>query len=310
MVYDKFFDKQADRKTRLPVIKNVILKGKIVKFDNKASHGKAGEFYFAYWVCNYFGWPCRLLDIDVGIDAQIEIFDESNHSSGLFIGAQVKTNQTNDPDIQVKLNNLKYWSSIEDPIVLISITLADGPKIYWKLINDSNISSYIKRAESNKSNKVLINFNEEDELTIFNKQCFRDLIYMKQATCLDQLCLKFNESCEELDILLTVNDEIRPDPVSLNIDIVGLEHYLSHFDSLFEQFDKVESLIKSNSKLQDLSINYLGTQRRYKTIHSYISEFVGYVKDIDIDYGFEIRDQWFTPDTNKKLLKIFEDKYQ
>ncbi len=285
----------------------VVLKGKIVKFDNKASHGKAGEFYFAYWICNYFGWPCRLLDIDVGIDAQIEIFDENDHSCGLFIGAQVKTNKTNNPDIQVKLNNLKYWSSIEDPIVLISITLADTPKIYWKLINDSNISSYIKRAESNKSSKILINFTEEDELTIFNKECFRNLIYMKQATYLDQLCLKFNNSCEELDNLFTVNGEIEVDPVSLNIDIMDLDRYLLHFESLFEKFDEVESLTESNGKLKALSVNYPEVQYRYNIAHSYISEFIGYVKDID--YGFEIKGQWCTSDTNKKLLRIFEDKY-
>lgn len=78
----------------------------------KVAHGNAGEFYFAYWISNKFVWPCRILDIDMGLDAQVEIYDDKNNSTGMFIGIQVKTTaKTLDesPSISVPLKNIVYW---------------------------------------------------------------------------------------------------------------------------------------------------------------------------------------------------------
>lgn len=57
-------------------------------------NGDIGEYYFAYWITQTFGWPCRLLDIDIGLDAQIEICDESDKALGQFIAVQIKSTDT------------------------------------------------------------------------------------------------------------------------------------------------------------------------------------------------------------------------
>lgn len=107
----------------------------------KVAHGNAGEFYFAYWISNKFVWPCRILDIDMGLDAQVEIYDDKNNSTGMFIGIQVKTTaKTLDesPSISVPLKNIVYWESISDPIILIRVCLNNGkktPSLYWQHLN-------------------------------------------------------------------------------------------------------------------------------------------------------------------------------
>ncbi|MBQ4681635.1 DUF4365 domain-containing protein [Aeromonas dhakensis] len=283
-----------------------------MKFDSKASHGKAGEFYFSYWICNYFGWPCRLLDIDVGIDAQIEIFDENNHSCGVFIGAQIKTNQTNNPGVQVKLNNLEYWSSIDDPIVLISITLDDGPQIYWKLINGSNIFSYIEQAKNNSSETVKISFTKDDRLTISDKSHFVNLIYQKEASYLDLKCLNFNNVYNELISILSVNGVICTDPLEHNMDLIGLEQPVYIFNEFLDQFDEVKSFAESHASIKALSSEYLATYEKYEECISYISSYIGSMSKLDADHDNQIGDTWLSPSnsTNRVLQEIFEDNYK
>ena len=60
-----------------------------MKYPEKAANGDAGEFFFAYKVASVLKWPCRLLDIDIGIDAQVEILNEDGTSTGRFVAFQV-----------------------------------------------------------------------------------------------------------------------------------------------------------------------------------------------------------------------------
>src|SRR5690242_4709435 len=62
-----------------------------MKYSGKTASGDAGEFFFAYQVASVLGWPCRLFDIDIGIDAQVEVLDEDGKSAGNFVAFQVKT---------------------------------------------------------------------------------------------------------------------------------------------------------------------------------------------------------------------------
>jgi len=51
-----------------------------MKYTKSAANGHAGEFFFAYKVARVLGWPCRLFDIDIGIDAQVEVLDHERAS--------------------------------------------------------------------------------------------------------------------------------------------------------------------------------------------------------------------------------------
>ncbi|EHC4278548.1 DUF4365 domain-containing protein, partial [Escherichia coli] len=108
-----------------------------MRYIERVANGNAGEFYFAYWISNKFVWPCRILDIDMGLDAQVEIYDDNCHSTGMFIGVQVKTTSKKIDDslrVSVPIKNLIYWQSINDPIVIVRVFLNDNglPVIFWK----------------------------------------------------------------------------------------------------------------------------------------------------------------------------------
>ncbi|HEN3490889.1 TPA: DUF4365 domain-containing protein [Yersinia enterocolitica] len=146
-------------------------------YPKKSATGQAGENYFAYWVSRYFKWPCRLLDIDVGIDAQVELFDDHSHSLGCFIGVQIKTTSDTNPNVLIKLNNLEYWNSMDDFVFLVSICMADDvPRMYWKHINDANIDKYIADAKLNSSQQITISFDSSDELIVQHKMKWKKLL--------------------------------------------------------------------------------------------------------------------------------------
>jgi hypothetical protein len=65
--------------------------GASMKYALRTANGDAGEFFFAYKIASVLKWPCRLFDIDIGIDAQVEIVDEDDETStGRFVAFQVK----------------------------------------------------------------------------------------------------------------------------------------------------------------------------------------------------------------------------
>ncbi len=59
-------------------------------YPKSSAYGHAGEYLFAYWISRYFGWPCRLLSVDMGIDAQVEMFADDTKSTGLLFLFRLK----------------------------------------------------------------------------------------------------------------------------------------------------------------------------------------------------------------------------
>ena len=61
-----------------------------MKYPLKAANGDAGEFFFEYQIAYVLKWPCRLFDIDIGIDAQVEVMKNDETSTGRFVAFQIK----------------------------------------------------------------------------------------------------------------------------------------------------------------------------------------------------------------------------
>lgn len=285
-----------------------------MKFDIKSSHGKAGEYYFAYWICNNFGWPCRLLDIDVGIDAQIEVFNENYHSTGDFIGVQVKTTMYSNPNVSVPLKNLEYWASIEDPVILVSITLNKNPKIFWKLINGSDINERINDIKDKDNDSGVVSFSNQDELLASDKDKFTTLNFMKLCSFLDKKCEEFNHEVDSIKMLFqkkSLRDEvyIETDPIQLGLDKIGMEHYISDFDVFFDKFMEINALVMSCPELKGFSSGYKNIIAKFETVKHYIDLFINKVSELDVDYSYEIRDSWKVSSTNRILLEILEENY-
>jgi len=96
-----------------------------LKYTEDSAIGDAGEYLFAHKVAETLEWPCRLLDIDIGIDAQIEILDDNRNSMGKFIAVQVKS--TRDKEKQstsVEKKHIAYWSELEVPVLIVFVNLS------------------------------------------------------------------------------------------------------------------------------------------------------------------------------------------
>ncbi|EKT4489127.1 DUF4365 domain-containing protein [Shewanella algae] len=157
-------------------------------YAKKNRNGDIGEYYFAYWITQTFGWPCRLLDIDLGLDAQIEICDQSYKALGQFIAVQIKSTDSKKMSTSLNLHNLQYWSKMQEPVVVVRIIEVDNvePILYWKVVNTKSISKLITTAKSNSSKTATLSFTEENRLTIDEKENFRFLPALKNLDVLEE----------------------------------------------------------------------------------------------------------------------------
>jgi hypothetical protein len=131
-----------------------------------------GEHFFAYKIMNLFGWPCRLFGIDLGIDAEIEILDEDNRSTGKIIKVQIKsTNCTNEAGnlyLYVDKRHLKYWNKFTMPLIICLIDLNHNV-IYWKQITKT-------MSAKSQHKKVKISFKHNDIIKLGSKSELISLI--------------------------------------------------------------------------------------------------------------------------------------
>jgi len=97
-----------------------------MKYPEKTAIGDAGEYFFAYRIASVLGWPCRLFDIDIGIDAQVEILDEERISTGKFVAFQIKTTSVegNDSCRYVPKKQLSYWRDLDLPGFVVLVDLS------------------------------------------------------------------------------------------------------------------------------------------------------------------------------------------
>jgi hypothetical protein len=95
-----------------------------MKYPPGTANGDAGEFFAAYKIAKELGWPCRLFDIDIGIDAQVEILTAAGESTGRFVALQVKATSAEEVNCRyVSLQQLRYWQSLEIPVFVVLVDL-------------------------------------------------------------------------------------------------------------------------------------------------------------------------------------------
>jgi hypothetical protein len=135
-------------------------------FEKNSAIGKAGENYFAYWILRNFGWPCRLLDIDIGIDAQIEVLNEMNRPTGNCLPVQIKTTNSEELKLQIDTAHLNQWSQMNESVLLVLIDFkTEEPNIYYKEIQCEDIQNKLNHAALKNHDSKVIWFTDEDLLT-------------------------------------------------------------------------------------------------------------------------------------------------
>lgn len=68
-------------------------------------------------------WVMRDKDKDYGIDAEVEIFDEKDHATGLVYWVQLKATETSDKlaarKVDLSIDAIKYYKSLDLPVLIV-----------------------------------------------------------------------------------------------------------------------------------------------------------------------------------------------
>jgi len=114
--------------------------GALMKYALRTANGDAGEFFFAYKIASILKWPCRLFDIDIGIDAQVEIVDEDDETStGRFVAFQVKATSVEEQNCRyVSERQLDYWRALDLPVFVVLVDLSAEELYLHQVLSNRN----------------------------------------------------------------------------------------------------------------------------------------------------------------------------
>lgn len=128
-----------------------------MQYPIKAANGDAGEFFFAYQIASVLKWPCRLFDIDIGIDAQVEVINNDRSSTGRFVAFQVKATSQEETNCRyVSEGQLAYWRDLDLPVFVVLVDLSDGAMFLHRV--DINGSYSVT-----ESGQVRIDFDRQND---------------------------------------------------------------------------------------------------------------------------------------------------
>lgn len=260
-----------------------------MEYKKTSAIGDAGEHYFAYWIAQHFNYPCRLLDIDLGIDAQIEILDSNNYTTGDFIAVQIKTTTNEKKDGEpISYNNLLYWRDISEktPVILIFIDITNH-KIYWKYMSLELINKYLNSIK-NKNSTIKVKFDEEtDKLDKRDKSKFSILPYknsfeiikdeyakltpiisfFKKVLTNNKNELDYDFFANKLGSRLHNNSPLPIISVPLVLDYISEAYY--HLDNIKLEMNKLGRFPKAFSKFSILA------EKKVKWLESILYDLMG-----------------------------------
>lgn len=200
-----------------------------MKYNKSNITGDAGEHLVCYKIIKYFGFPCRKIGIDLGIDVEIEIINSELCSTGEFIKCQVKTTSSNSMNLTLTKKHLTCWKSIQLPVIVFLVHLKEE-RIYWKYLDPYEIN--LDAAESRT-----ITFIAKDELISNQKAFFSSIPLFPTISTIKQLykeCFKFSEVTSDI-----LNGE--------NWDITTFESIVYDSHRIIEKLEEIQRLITRNS---------------------------------------------------------------
>lgn len=255
----------------------------------KKKNGDIGEYYFAYWVTKYFGWPCRLLDIDLGLDAQVEICNPKHNAIGKFIAVQIKSTQSNKKSVSLHLDNLKYWKAMEEPVIVARIiNVTKVPEIYWKIVNTKSIDKLIKKAEKNKEKKTTLNFSDNDCLTKEHKEEFRLLPALKNIEILEAQSKKVKEKFEE-GVLPFYDVQEK----EYNMNTIGCDDdFIENFDSLCFDMDTVKNCEFFDEIIDNFYNRLIEYPKLVEVFEVYKNLAITYIRSLKHNSKLDVLQRW------------------
>ena len=155
-------------------------------------------------------WPCRLLAVDLGVDAEVEVLDDNGESTGDIIRLQIKSTEKHDGGEKLSIptdeRHVTYWKKYCAPIVFIGVDL-NTETIYWRQI--TSIGNYDTNGESKK-----IEFcTKHQVLTAETKDDWRKLVTPDNFADLQPLFQQIHDAL----------DQTRAEPVG---GVAGTDHFV------------------------------------------------------------------------------------
>lgn len=213
-----------------------------MKYGKKIVVGDSGEYYFAYWLTKNWGWAVRLLPVDLGVDAEIEIVSNGQSTSN-FIKVQIKSSANvrgkKHHTVTVTERHIKYWSEINIPVIVCLVDIKNE-EIYWKVI--STEEDYSSNGKRNRVKFDLI----KNKLTNSCSVELEALAIPTEKILLNKLRNRINENMEMLK------------GKRLGLNLIKEAKLIEETNTLVNELDNLLSLHKGlnsrelNQKLKNL----------------------------------------------------------
>lgn len=232
------------------------------EYQKRSKNGDAGEYFAAYKFTKLFGWPYRMLDVDLGVDAEVEILGENGRSTSDLVKLQIKTfdkiTSEESKNIYVSPEHIGYWKKFCLPIVVVCVDL-QNEKIYWKPVTATE--SY---ASGGASSVISINVTR-DGLTTSSKSEFLALVTPEESKNIEKLLDKARQQHADLMGQSTYAidgeqlDRIETQYKEIGATFIQIEEIIRHFPWRAGLLTLQEiSIMKRNARitLNDASHSY------------------------------------------------------
>lgn len=236
-----------------------------MKYDISNILGDAGEHLVAAKIIKLFGYPFRLTNIDIGIDAEIELIDINNKSTGQFIKCQIKTTTLGNNYLYIDGKHISYWNTMNIPVVIFLVHI-DNEQIYWHCVE--NINNYKKLKSGYK-----ISFDPSEILKKSNKERFDEIAIFPLK---GQIANIYDEC---FSIVKKDNTEFLDNG---NYDIVTFEEFVYNSNKIRYKLKRVDRLIRKNRALDKVRIRYF---KEIEIIDEYLNRIDEEKSQILMDSG-------------------------
>lgn len=233
-------------------------------------NGDAGEHLVAARIIKLFKFPCRLIGIDIGIDAEIEIIDNDYKSTGKFVRCQIKTTSSDRFYLYIKEEHIIYWNKMSMPVVVFLVHL-ETEKIYWHCVDE--IEKYEKVESGYK-----VTFDEGAILVTENKERFKEIANVKLV----------REISSIYDELYAIVDRDNKEYLNLDeiiYDITTFETFVYNSEFIRYKLTKAQNLLYKHTFLEQVYTDY---SNKLKEINQYLlridKEKQSILKDSGADY--------------------------